>query len=196
MCIKLWSHEGFLCVSVSISFFPVVSQADWDWKRPLEVTWSNTPSQARWPRADYPGLCPDRFWIISKDGDSTTSMGHLHQCSITLSVKKCFLVFGENLPEFWLVPVASSPVSGHHWNEPGSISFVPSLQVFIDMGEILLGLLFSGLSSLRCLSLFSWETCFSLLIILTALHWTLSSGESLSLVWWAAQNWTQCSSCD
>ena len=30
---------------------------------------------------------------MSKDGDSTTSLGKLCQCLVTLTVKKCFLMF-------------------------------------------------------------------------------------------------------
>ena len=44
-------------------------------------------------------------------------------------------------PMFQFVPIASGPVAGHHWKEPGSISFAPSLQVFIDIEKIPLSLL-------------------------------------------------------
>ncbi|KAK4830462.1 hypothetical protein QYF61_011186, partial [Mycteria americana] len=55
----------------------------------------------------------------SRDGDSTTSLGSLFQCLITLSVKKNFLISSLNLP--WrnlrpfplvLVPLVSSSASG------------------------------------------------------------------------------------
>ena len=34
------------------------------------------------------------------------------------------------------MPVASGPVTGHHWKEPGSVLFASSLQVFIHIDEI------------------------------------------------------------
>jgi len=44
-------------------------------------------------------------WSISKDGDPTTSLGKLPQCSVTLTVKKCFLMFRGNLLCFSLCPL-------------------------------------------------------------------------------------------
>lgn len=37
------------------------------------------------------GTCPSGFWVFS-EGDSTTSLGRLCQCSVTSTVKKHFLV--------------------------------------------------------------------------------------------------------
>lgn len=42
---------------------------------------------------------------ISTVGDSTTSLGNLSQCSITLTVKKCPLMFRGILPWFRLCPL-------------------------------------------------------------------------------------------
>lgn len=39
-------------------------------------------------------------------------------------------------PVFWFVLPTSCPGTGHHWKEPGSVFFAPSLQVFIDVDEI------------------------------------------------------------
>lgn len=39
-------------------------------------------------------------------------------------------------PVFPSVPIASCPGSGHHWKEPGSISFAPSFLVCIDINVI------------------------------------------------------------
>ena len=39
-------------------------------------------------------------------------------------------------PVFPWVPIASCPVTGYHWKEPGSILFAPSLQVFVYIGKI------------------------------------------------------------
>ena len=38
-------------------------------------------------------------------------------------------------PVFQFVPIASSPVTGHHWKEPGCILFASSLKVFIHVWD-------------------------------------------------------------
>ena len=80
-------------------------QNGWGWKGSLEVIWSKPPAQAGPPTADCPGPCPDGFWISPKDGDYTTSLGSLCQCSVTFPVKKCFLMFRGNLLCFSLCPL-------------------------------------------------------------------------------------------
>lgn len=72
-------------------------------------------------RAYYPGLCPGSFWIF--EGDYTTSLSNLHQNSVTLTVKKFFFMFRQNL----LVPVASCSVAEHHLEEYHSILLTFSL---------------------------------------------------------------------
>jgi len=46
-------------------------------------------------------------WVlsISRGGDSTTSLGSLFQCSVTLRGKKFFLMFRRNFPCFILCPL-------------------------------------------------------------------------------------------
>ena len=46
-------------------------------------------------------------WVqnISREGDSTTSLGSLCQCSVTLKVKKFFLMFRQNFRCFSLCPL-------------------------------------------------------------------------------------------
>jgi len=46
------------------------------------------------------------FGCISKEGDSTACMDNLYQSSVTLTVKKCFLMFRGNLQCFSLCPLA------------------------------------------------------------------------------------------
>ena len=60
-------------------------------------------------------------------------------------------------PVFQSVPAASGPVTGHHWKEPGSVLFAPSLQVFMYIDKISLSRLFSELNSPRSLGPFSCE---------------------------------------
>ena len=58
---------------------------------------------------------------VSGAGDSTTSLGNLFQCSVTLHSEKLFPDVRTELPVFQFVPTASGPVPGHHWKEPGSV---------------------------------------------------------------------------
>ena len=70
------------------------SQNSRGWKGPLWVTQSRlhrTPSR--------------RGWNISREGDSTASLGSLFQCSVTLRGKKFLLVFRRNFLCFSLCPL-------------------------------------------------------------------------------------------
>lgn len=78
------------------------------WKVPLE---SNTPCSSS---NSYSLLPRPMFrWLlkVSKDADSTTSLGKLCQCSVTCRVKNCSLVFRGSLLCFclFLLPLALSP---------------------------------------------------------------------------------------
>ena len=57
-------------------------------------------------------------------GQPLPVLGHPHSSTVFPDVQKEPLVFQ-------FVPVASCRLIGHHWKEPGSIFFAPSLQVFI-----------------------------------------------------------------
>ncbi|KAK4827084.1 hypothetical protein QYF61_014186 [Mycteria americana] len=88
---------------------------------------------------------------VSRDGESTTSLGNLFQCLTTLILKNFFLVSSLNLPPF------RPPLSTERLQcLPGS-------------------LLFSKLSNSNSLSLSSWERCSIPLIIFVALLWTCSN---------------------
>jgi len=50
-------------------------------------------------------------------------------------------------PVFQFVPIASGPATGHHPEEPGTVLFAPSLQLFMHIDEMLLSLLFSRQNS-------------------------------------------------
>jgi len=91
------------------------------------------------------------------------------------------------LPLLQFVPVGPCPVAGHHWKELGPILLTPTLEIFLRSHR---SLLFSRLNKPSSLSLSSQERCSCPLIILTALHWPLSSSSS-SFLNWEAQNWTQ-----
>lgn len=57
----------------------------------------NLPSQAGSPGKHYPGVHPNVSVSTSGEGDSSNSLGNLLQCSVTLMVKKFFLLFRQNL---------------------------------------------------------------------------------------------------
>lgn len=44
-------------------------------------------------RAHCMALHPDSSWIILSEGESTTSLGYLLQCTITSTLKQLFLIF-------------------------------------------------------------------------------------------------------
>ena len=62
------------------------------------------------------------------------------------------------------MPIAFFPVIGHHWEQAGSLFFIPFHQVFIHIDKILLSLLFSRIKSSISLSLSSYKRCSSPLI--------------------------------
>jgi len=64
------------------------------------------PARAGSPGASCPGPCPDGFLNVSKDGESTTSLGKLCQCLVTLTMKKHFVMFCKP-PVCQFVPIAS-----------------------------------------------------------------------------------------
>ena len=79
------------------------------------------------------------FWerllhSISKNEYLKTSQSNLCQCSVTLTVQKHFLMLRATVFQF--VAIASGPVTGHHWKDPGYVVFAPSLQVFIYINKI------------------------------------------------------------
>ena len=126
-----------------------------------------------------------RILNISREGDSTTSLGNLFQCSVTHRVKKFFLMFRWNFLCFILCPLLLVLSLGTT-EESGPILLTPTLQIFITST---FSLVFFRLNKPSSLSFSSQDRCYSPLI-LVALHWTLSSSSS-SFLKWVAQNWTQ-----
>jgi len=55
--------------------------------------------------------------------------------------KKVFPDSQREPPLFQFVPIASCPVTGHHWKEPDSMLFSPPLLVFLYIDKIPPGLL-------------------------------------------------------
>ena len=67
----------------------------------LVQPWCSSRATWNW----LPRTMSRRLLNFSKDGDTTASPGNLCQCSVTLSVTKCFLMFRGNLPCFSLCPL-------------------------------------------------------------------------------------------
>lgn len=89
--------------------------------QPLCSSWE---IQSRAPRPMFRLLLK-----ISKE-ETTTSMGNLYQCSVTCTLKKCFLMFKRE-PN---VPVCG-PGTTHHCKIPSSIFFAACLHVFIHANK-------------------------------------------------------------
>jgi len=104
------------------------SQNSWGWKGLLEVIKRRASSR-------LPMTMSRQLLDISMVEDSTTSMSKLCQCSVTITVK-LFPDVQREPPVFQAVLTASGSVTGHHWKEPGSVCFTPSLQVFIYIDKI------------------------------------------------------------
>lgn len=47
------------------------------------------------------------------------------------------LMLIQNFCSLWFIPAASCPVTGHHWEECGSVFFPSSFQIFIDIDKVL-----------------------------------------------------------
>lgn len=115
----------------------------------------------------------------SKVGDYTVSLGNLLQYSVTLTTRKCFLVF--SLMCFSLCPLPLH--TGQHWRRPGFhlLCTIPST-IYIHWQDP--PWVFSRLNTHSFLSLSSFKRCSSPLIIFIA---SLSySGHSLNCF---ALNW-------
>ena len=91
---------------------------------------------------------------------------------------------------FQFMPISSCPFAGYHWEESGSVFFIPTPHIYMHLTRSLPGRLFSGLNSFISLSLPSWVRSSSASVIFVAFNWAHSS-MSLSFLYWGAQTWTQ-----
>lgn len=133
------------------------------------TTWTHLESQHGWSllgpsgpspapagtlRAGCSGLRPSSFWWPSRrrfpnlSGKTVWVLCHLHSAEGLPDAQS-------ELPVFQSVPIASCSGTGHHWREPGSVLFAPSLQLFMGTDKIPQSLLFSRLNSPGSLSLYS-----------------------------------------
>lgn len=94
----------------------------------LEVE-RDLPAQSRVNQSRLLRNIPSQFFNISKDENSTASLGNLFQCLTTLTLS--FFLPSNGIYWFWCVPTAVSPFTGYHCGESGSFFFASSHQVFI-----------------------------------------------------------------
>lgn len=130
-------------------------------------------------------------WVlnISKDEDSTASVGNLYQHLTILTVYFC-------LTRISLISFCANglcPVTGHYWEESGSLFFPLTSHIYTLIRSI------SAFSSLRLsnpvsLSPSSYDSCSCFLIIFVALCCTHFS-RSMSLLYQTVQSWVQHSKC-
>ena len=119
-------------------------------------------------------------WLldIAKDRDSIVILGSLCQCSVTLTVKKCFLMFRGNLLCFILCPLPHVLSLGITGKSLDPSIFTPSLQVFMYIGEISArtpSLLFLRAELSRIFSAFHHRRHALVPSSLIAICWTLCS---------------------
>lgn len=152
--------------------------------------WRSSNSTSLLNRVTYsilPRIVSRWLFNISREADSATSIGNLCQFSVSIRVKKFFLMFRWNFLccSLYLLP--------YHWTPLRTVCHCPLDPPFpvYDQSYTLfiypLRLLFFRPTSL---SLSSYERFSSPLIILVTLHWT-TCRSSKSLFYWESPNWTQ-----
>lgn len=154
------------------------SQNDWDGKRPMEITWSNSLFKKSPLEHTTKDCVQTAFEFLQRRRFHNFS----GQLVPILTVTYVFPYVQSELPVFQFVTVASHPIAGHHWEEPGLVLLTP---FFIYLHLIIrcpLSLLFSRLIKHSSSSLLSYERCSSLLIILVALCCAFSIMCIVSLV--------------
>ena len=72
------------------------------------------PCSGRAAESWLPRTMAKQLLNISKNGESTTSLGNLCQCLVTLTLKKVFPDVKRESSVFQCVPIASGPGTGHH----------------------------------------------------------------------------------
>lgn len=102
--------------------------------------------QAGPPNAGCPGPPPDGFWV-SPRVETPQSLGNLYQCSITLKVKNCFLLFRGILLCFSLYPLPIVLSLSTTEKSLNASSSQPPFSYLYTLIRFLLSLLFSKLNT-------------------------------------------------
>lgn len=110
------------------------------------------------------------FEDLSNRRDSVASLSNIFQCCHPHSEEVLPAVEGELLV-LQFASISSCPGTEHYCEEPGSIFFTTSLQLFTDIDEIPLSFLFPRLNHSSSLSLSS-QKCSGRFIVFVALCWT------------------------
>jgi len=104
--IKLYSPCLGLCVLASVeSFTESRNHRMFGVGRDLWGSSSTTPCRSKVTQSRLHRTVSRQVFNISREGDSTTSLGSLCQCSVTLRGKKFFLMFSWNFLCFSLCPL-------------------------------------------------------------------------------------------
>lgn len=101
--IKIQGQMKILPASALIQAWVFWSQSQKGWKRPLEAVWSH-PSLSRDTQSRLPSTTPCSFWR-SVRRETAQTLCILCQGFITHRVKKCFLLFRQNLLYSRLCPL-------------------------------------------------------------------------------------------
>lgn len=122
---------GLFCSSHILNISTNLNSRDsWGWKGSLEVILSKPPTQAGSPRVvfqDHVHMAFEHLW--------GRKFHYLSRWPVTvLSQPRSIKLFPDvqrAQSHMQSVPIASGPVTGHHWEVSVSTFFAPSLQVFI-----------------------------------------------------------------
>ena len=127
------------------------------------------PCSTRATSIHLPTTVSRQLWSLSKDGDSTASLGNLCQCLVTPIVKNCFLMFRGKPPCFSLcpLPLVLSLRTTKKSLAPSSLH--PPFRYLYQLVRSPLSFLVSRLNSPSSLSLASHVRCSTPFIIFVAL---------------------------
>ena len=91
--------------------------------------------QSRFPTAGCTGRHQDRSWI-SREGESTTSLGSLFQCSVTPSLTEVPSHIGVELPMLTFMAISPYSVPADCWKEVGHVLLTPTFKILMSINQI------------------------------------------------------------
>ena len=109
----------------------------WCWKGPVEIIKSNPSARSRFSQSRLLRTLSSQGLNVSKDGDSTTSLGNLFWCLPCSHWKRLFSSCLNRFPVFQFVSISSCPFTGYHCVESGSVFFELSCHMFIYIDDSL-----------------------------------------------------------